>query len=186
MIVYEFARAAAIDGWWLWAFLLLGIVAALVLCAVYYRRDAAELPRPVRWTLIGLRLTAVLALVFLFFDLVRRTERQITRQSEVIVMVDTSQSMSLPSGDSLDSPTRTQYAVELLENSKLIDTCDDEHRTSVYAIGGVGGPRFGGGDVSLAESGGLKRGHRLRRPAGSLDAQESQAGGGGDLSEQGP
>ncbi len=142
MIVYEFARAAAIDGWWLWAFLLLGIVAALVVCAVYYRRDAAELPRPVRWTLIGLRLTAVLALVFVFFDLVRRTERQITRQSEVIVMVDTSQSMSLPSGDSLDSPTRTQYAVELLEKSKLIDTFDNEHRTSVYAIGGTGGPRL--------------------------------------------
>jgi len=142
MIVYEFARAAALDGWWIWAAVLIGIVAALALCVFYYRRDAAELSRPVRWTLIGLRLTAVLALVFLFFDLVRRTERQISRQSEVVVLVDTSQSMSLPAGGSPDSPSRTQLALDLLDQSKLVDTFDDEHRTSVYSIGDASGPKL--------------------------------------------
>ncbi|MBB3210043.1 hypothetical protein FHS27_005889 [Rhodopirellula rubra] len=140
MIVYEFARTASIDGWWIWASLLIGIIGALAVCAFYYQRDAAELPRPVRWTLIGLRLTAILAIVFLFFDLVRRTERRITRPSEVVVLVDTSQSMSLPSSGAMDSPSRTQLALDLLQQSKLVDTFDDEHRTSVYAIGGPGGP----------------------------------------------
>ncbi len=142
MIVYEFARAVAIDGWWRWASLVVGIVAALVICVYYYRRDVAELPRPVRWTLIGLRLVAVMALVFLFFDLVRRTERRVTRPSEVVVLVDTSQSMSLQTNNAPDSPTRTQTAVELLTGSKLLDNLDRDHRTSVYAIGGAGGPRL--------------------------------------------
>ncbi|MCM2369335.1 VWA domain-containing protein [Aporhodopirellula aestuarii] len=136
MIVYEFARAASIDGWWIWAALLAAIIAALAVCVIYYRRDASELPRPVRWTLIALRLTAILAIVFLFFDLVRRTERRITRASEVVVLVDTSQSMSLPSSGAMDSPSRTQLALNLLEQSEMLDKFDDEHRTSVYAIGG--------------------------------------------------
>ncbi|TWT67274.1 VWA domain-containing protein [Allorhodopirellula solitaria] len=142
MIVYEFARAAAIDGWWLWAAVVAGIIAIVGLCLFYYRRDAAELPRPVRWTLMGLRLVAVLSLVFLFFDLVRRTERSVTRPSEVVVMVDTSQSMSLPAGDQSDAASRTQAAVELLDRSELLDTFDQDHRTSVYALGGAGGPRL--------------------------------------------
>ncbi len=142
MIVYEFARAVAIDGWWLWASLVVGIIAAVAVCVYFYRRDVAELPRPVRWTLIGLRLVAVLALVFLFFDLVRRTERRVTRSSEVVVLVDTSQSMSLPANDAPDSATRTQRAVDLLEQSALLDTLDEDHRTSVYAFGGAGGPRL--------------------------------------------
>lgn len=142
MIVYEFARAAAIDGWWLWASLVVGILGAIAICLFFYRRDVSELPRPVRWTLMGLRLVTVLALVFLFFDLVRRTERQITRPSEVVVLVDTSQSMSLPVDDAVDSRSRSQTAVELLDKSALLEELDKNHRTSVYAIGGVGGPRL--------------------------------------------
>lgn len=153
MIVYEFARAAAIDGWWLWASLVVGILAAIAISVFFYRRDAAELPRPVRWTLIGLRLVAVLALVFLFFDLVRRTEHRVTRPSEVIVLVDTSQSMSLPTSDAPDSPTRAQTAVDLLERSALLDTLDKDHRTSVYAMGGAGGPRLISSSSPAGETG---------------------------------
>ena len=154
MIVYEFARAAAIDGWWLWASLVVGIVAALAICMFYYRRDVAELPRPVRWTLVGLRLVAVLALVFLFFDLVRRTERSVTRPSEVVVLVDTSQSMSLPANDTPDSMSRTQAAVDLLANSSLLETLEADHRTSVYAVGGAGGPRL----ISTSSNSGAEEG----------------------------
>lgn len=142
MIVYEFARAAAIDGWWLWASLVVGILGAISVSMFYYRRDVYELSRPVRWTLMGLRLVAILALVFLFFDLVRRTERRITRPSEVVVLVDTSQSMSLPADDAADSRSRSQTAVELFAKTALLDDLEKNHRTSVYAIGGAGGPRL--------------------------------------------
>jgi uncharacterized protein YggU (UPF0235/DUF167 family) len=87
-------------------------------------------------------LVAVTALVFLFFDLVRRTERRVTRPSEVIVMVDTSQSMSLPSGDSIAAPSRVERARELVANSNLVESFAEEHRTSVYVFDQATEPRL--------------------------------------------
>lgn len=141
-IVYEFARAQSLDGWWVWAVIVVAIVAALSLCVHFYRRDVAELSRPVRWTLIGLRLTAILALVFLFFDLVRRTERRVVRPSEVVVLVDTSQSMSLPADSSLEAPSRARRAIELVGQSQLVERLGAEHRTSVYTLGASSQPEL--------------------------------------------
>ncbi|MCC9655463.1 VWA domain-containing protein [Rhodopirellula halodulae] len=141
-VVYEFARATTLDGWWIWAAVLLVVVAAFSACVYFYRRDVEELRRPVRWTLIGLRLVAVAAIVFLFFDLVRRTERRVTRPSEVIVLVDTSQSMSLPSGDSIEAPSRMERARELVADSNLVETFAEEHRTSVYVFDQATEPRL--------------------------------------------
>ncbi|WP_404309904.1 VWA domain-containing protein [Neorhodopirellula lusitana] len=145
-IVYEFARAETLDGWWVWAAIVLAVVIGTSLCYFFYRRDVAELPRPVRWTLIGLRLTVILALVFLFFDLVRRTERRVTRPSEVVVLVDTSQSMSLPADGTIDAPSRIQRTIDLIDQAKLIETFGDNHRTSVYSLGG---PEGGSGQPEL-------------------------------------
>lgn len=141
-IVYEFSRAATLDGWWVWAAVVIAIAAAVSLCVHFYRRDVAELSRPVRWTLIGLRLTAILALVFVFFDLVRRTERRVVRPSEVVVLVDTSQSMSLPADSSLDAPSRTRRALDLVDRAKLIDQFGAQHRTSVYSLGASSQPEL--------------------------------------------
>ncbi|WDQ15868.1 VWA domain-containing protein [Rhodopirellula sp. P2] len=141
-VVYEFARASRLDGWWVWAAVVLGLAVAYTACVHYYKRDVGELRRPVRWTLIGLRLVAVTALVFLFFDLVRRTERRVTRPSEVIVMVDTSQSMSLPSGDSIAAPSRVERARELVADSELLESFAEEHRTSVYVFDQATEPRL--------------------------------------------
>lgn len=141
-VVYEFARATSLDGWWVWAAVVLGLAVAYSACIFYYKRDVGELRRPVRWTLIGLRLVAVTALLFLFFDLVRRTERRVTRPSEVIVMVDTSQSMSLPSGDSIEAPSRVERARELVADSELVESFAKEHRTSVYLFDQATEPRL--------------------------------------------
>jgi len=131
-IVYEFARAGMIEGWWLWALVVATIVLALVLGTIHYRRDVSELPRPVRWTLLGLRLTVVLALVFFFFDLQRRTERLITRPSEVVVLADNSQSMSLPVDGAVGSISRVEFAQQLLGDAKLSERLSDVHRVHVY------------------------------------------------------
>ncbi|MEP6172424.1 MAG: VWA domain-containing protein, partial [Rhodopirellula bahusiensis] len=141
-VVYEFARASSLDGWWVWAAVVLGLAIAYSACIFYYKRDVGELRRPVRWTLIGLRLVAVTALVFLFFDLVRRTERRVTRPSEVIVMVDTSQSMSLPSGDSIEAVSRVERARELVADSELVESFAKEHRTSLYLFDQATEPRL--------------------------------------------
>ncbi len=133
-IIYEFARATVLEGWWIWA-LLLGCLAMLFVgCVRFYRRDTAELSGGVRWTLIFLRLVAIVALVFFFFDLQRRTQRLVTRPSEVAILVDTSQSMSLPAGATSAQQSRSERVAALLKESNLLDKLSDEHRVSVYAF----------------------------------------------------
>ncbi|MEM9644913.1 MAG: VWA domain-containing protein [Planctomycetota bacterium] len=131
-IVYEFARFRQIEGWWLWAVMLAGLALAVFLCLRCYRRDVATLSRPIRWTLMSLRLLVVLGLVFFFFNLQRRTERLVTRPSEVVVLVDTSQSMALPFSSEPGSESRSDRAVSLLADSPLLDRFGADHRVSVY------------------------------------------------------
>lgn len=156
-IVYEFARAGVLEGWWIWA-LLCGSLAALVyLCVRFYRRDVAELPKPVRYTLVALRLTTIVALVFFFFDLQRRTQRMVTRPSEVVVLVDTSQSMSLQSGTLASSPSRSDRIIQLVDQSDMLARLEAEHRVSVYAFDDQSDPRL------------------LETRGGEIDGDESQA-----------
>src|SRR6056297_2619997 len=133
-VVYEFARARSLEGWWLWALLVIGLVALVFLCVRHYRRDVAELSRPVRWTLMLLRLVSVVAMVFFFFDLQRRTQRLVTRPSEVVVLVDTSQSMSLPSSSDVGAASRSERVETLLAESELLPRLRQEHRVSVYSF----------------------------------------------------
>ena len=154
-IVYEFARASTLEGWWIWA-LLIGSLAAILYCCVrFYRRDVSELSRPIRLTLIALRLTTIVALVFFFFDLQRRTQRMVTRPSEVVVLVDTSQSMSLPTSTLASTTSRSDRVAELLTNSDLLPRLESEHRVSVYAFDDQTEPRLletRGGEVGGADS----------------------------------
>ncbi|MEO1617729.1 MAG: VWA domain-containing protein [Planctomycetota bacterium] len=134
-VVYEFARAANLDGWWWWALLIACVALLIGGCVRFYRRDAMELPPPTRKALILLRLTVVLALVFFLLDLQRRTQREITRPSEVVILVDTSQSMSLAESDAIGSETRAQRAAGLLSEDALPERLAEQHRLSVYSFG---------------------------------------------------
>lgn len=131
-VVHEFARALTIEGWWWWALVVGVIVGLLALCVLHYRRDVAELSRPVRWTLLGLRVASLIALIFFFFDLQRRTERLVTRPSEVVVMVDTSQSMSLPVSAEPGSESRADLAKRVVAESNLLKDLSQDHRVHVY------------------------------------------------------
>ncbi len=141
-IIYEFARATLLEGWWVWA-LLIGSLAMLMYgCVRFYRRDTEEISGLVRWTLIFLRLVTIIALIFFFFDLQRRTQRLITRPSEVVILVDTSQSMSLPAGAIASPQSRSGRAVDLLQNTNLLEKLSAEHRVSVYAFDEGAEPRL--------------------------------------------
>ncbi len=141
-IVYEFARAGTLEGWWIWALMIGAFSALLYLCVRFYLRDVSELPRPIRLALISLRILTIVALVFFFFDLQRRTQRLVTRPSEVAVLVDTSQSMSLPSGTRAGMDSRTERVQRILENTNLLDKLAAEHRISVYTFGDQAEPRL--------------------------------------------
>lgn len=154
-VIYEFARTTALDGWWLWALLLLAIALLLFACVRFYRRDAAELNQGVRWTLILLRVSAVVALIFFFFDLQRRTQRVVTRSSEVAVLVDTSQSMSLPAEAEGGTQSRAQRAAQILGETELLEKLSEVHRVSVYAFDDEIEPRLletRGGEVVAGDS----------------------------------
>lgn len=141
-IVYEFARATTLEGWWVWAMLIAGLFAAVWVCVRFYRRDVSELSSAIRVSLIGLRIATAVALVFFFFDLQRRAQRLVTRPSEVAVLVDTSQSMSLPAGGSTSTQSRSQRVQEILTNTDLLDQLAAQHRVSVYAFGDGTAPRL--------------------------------------------
>ncbi|MDG2224578.1 MAG: VWA domain-containing protein, partial [Rubripirellula sp.] len=153
-IVYEFTRAQTLEGWWVWALLVASMGALLFACIRFYRRDVSELSTPIRIVLVVLRITAIVALVFFFFDLQRRTQRLVTRPSEVAILVDTSQSMSLPTGITAGMPSRTERAQQLLADSDLLEKLSSEHRVNVYAFGDEAQPRLiesRGGVLSQAE-----------------------------------
>ena len=141
-IIYEFSRVSALEGWWAWALITAALASLLYLCIRFYRRDVQEMPKPIRVLLIGLRLVTVLALVFFFFDLQRRTERMVTRPSEVAILVDTSQSMSLPAGIEPTTQSRIKRAQKLVGDSGLLEKLSSEHRVSVYAFGDGAEPRL--------------------------------------------
>jgi hypothetical protein len=141
-IIYEFSRVSALEGWWAWALLTAALATLIYLCVRFYRRDVQEMPKPIGVLLIGLRLVTVLALVFFFFDLQRRTERMVTRPSEVAILVDTSQSMSLPSGIEPTTQSRIDRAQQLVGDSGLLEKLSSEHRVSVYAFGDGAEPRL--------------------------------------------
>ncbi|TWU47405.1 hypothetical protein Poly51_52050 [Rubripirellula tenax] len=141
-IVYEFVRANSLEGWWVWALLVAALATALWACIRYYRRDVAELSVPIRAVLVGLRVATVIALVFFFFDLQRRAQRMVTRPSEVAVLVDTSQSMSLPSGSAISTQSRSERVEQLLKQTDVLDSLSKEHRVSVYGFGDDSQPRL--------------------------------------------
>src|SRR6056297_2608000 len=133
-IVYSLERAAWLEGWWAWA-LTIGVIGLLLWLMVrLYRRDAEELSPLVRWTLIFLRLTTLAGLVFFFFGLSRRVQQLVTRESEVAVLVDTSQSMSLPAENVVGSRSRSEIAAEILASSGVLDRLSQQQRVTVYGF----------------------------------------------------
>ncbi|MCO8125351.1 VWA domain-containing protein [Stieleria sp. TO1_6] len=162
--VYEFARAATISGWWWWALLVVSLGLVVFGCIRFYRRDTAELSRSVSLTLIALRLVTIIGLVFFFFDFQRRTQREITRPSEVVVLVDTSQSMSLAESDQIGSQTRAQRAAALLADHELLDDLAKQHRVNVYGFGDAAEPQL------LESRGGMPAG------VGSADTAADDSG----------
>lgn len=142
-IVYEFSRAALLDGWWAWALAIAIVGTLLYLCVWLYRRDTTELSPGVRTTLMVLRLTTIIAVVFFFFGLQRRAQQRVTRTSEVAVVVDTSQSMSLPASSSpgAGAATRSAQAAAILEQSSLLSDLEKSHRVTVYAFDDEAEPR---------------------------------------------
>ena len=83
----------------------LAVVAALCAFAWYMiRLDTRELSRPAGWVLTVLRIGAILCLWLVFLGPEWRSEREVVRNSRVLLLVDTSSSMGLTDVDSSSGP----------------------------------------------------------------------------------
>ena len=133
--IYQFARLQAMSQWWHWLVLLAVCAAILTHVVFVYRRDGVELSRALRWTLLALRVVALVGVLFYFLDLERRTERKLVKNSRALLLVDTSQSMGLPdlpqSGDSTQ-PTRIERVIREFSQGQLLENLRARHDVVVY------------------------------------------------------
>lgn len=132
---YQFARLQAMSQWWHWLVLAAVCAAVLTYVVAMYRKDSVELSRGLRWALIALRLLALAGVLFYFFNLEKRAERQLVKNSRVLLLVDTSQSMGLPDSPSPSGPegkTRIRQVIDTLAGGELIEQLRQRHDVVVY------------------------------------------------------
>jgi hypothetical protein len=131
--VYEVSRLRQFDDSRLP--MALSVAAAIALVAVVwylYRRDTAELARPLGVGIALLRLVALAGLFVFFLGIERRTTREIVHNSQVAVLVDASQSMGLSDNEESEAPiTRIAEVTATLADTPLIADLRKTHDVNV-------------------------------------------------------
>ncbi|MCG8451252.1 MAG: VWA domain-containing protein [Pirellulales bacterium] len=133
LVVYEFSRLSQFDdGRMLWLGLAVFALAAIAFIFWFYRRESLQGPRLVRWLLPGLRLLALAGAVLFFLGPEKRIDQQIVTDSEVVLLVDTSQSMSIEdeSNEHAEKVSRSVAVAEALADSPLVAHLREEHDVS--------------------------------------------------------
>ncbi|HEY2759174.1 MAG TPA: hypothetical protein VGI75_00485, partial [Pirellulales bacterium] len=91
---YEFSRVQSFTEWWQMPLLMAVCALVLVFVAYMYRRDSVELKPGFGVLLALLRLAAFAGVLLMFLDVQRHTETKVVRNSRVVLLADTSLSMS--------------------------------------------------------------------------------------------
>ncbi|GAA4421850.1 hypothetical protein [Bremerella cremea] len=141
---YQFSRLAELPNWSQWAALVAVVVAIMAFVWWWSRRDTHALPGLSRLVLFGLRTAALLGLLLFFFNLEKKTQREVRENSRVAVLVDTSQSMGLSDdapGAGSDPTSRADKAIALLSQSDLVSELRKDHDVSVMTFDDSSPPR---------------------------------------------
>ncbi len=145
-VSYRWPQLEQMDQWWHWTLLAICTLAVVTFVWRLYRRDASELPKPVGWALLLLRIAALTGLLVHFFHLEKRVEQRVVRESRVAVLVDTSLSMSLPA-DSPLSTGRAQPAQSRIDEARwwiaqsgALDSLARDHQVTVYRFDSANRP----------------------------------------------
>jgi len=130
LVVYELGRLANFDDpRVLW--ITVGGAFVLLACFVawFYHRERDALRGSWRGLLISLRIVAFAALVLYFLSLEKRVDQQIVTDSQVVVLVDTSQSMSVEDETSPKQAkiSRSEAVRQVLTESSLLAQLQLEH-----------------------------------------------------------
>ncbi len=129
-IYYQFARLQLLSEWWHWLVLIATCLAIAAYVGWMYRKDSVELPRGLAVLLFTLRVLAFLGVLFFFFNLEKRAERKIVKNSRAVLLVDTSQSMGLRDSDSSNVPaaqSRLEQVETQLARGELIEKLREKH-----------------------------------------------------------
>ncbi|HZN32398.1 MAG TPA: hypothetical protein VFB80_01215, partial [Pirellulaceae bacterium] len=134
-IQYKLARLQTLTEWWHWMVLLTLALAIGAFVVWMYRRDSVELPRSLAITLCLLRLVAFVGILFFFFGLEKRAERNLVKNSRAILLIDTSQSMGLRDSDSSNVPAammRVEHVAAELAGGAFIEKLREKHDVIAY------------------------------------------------------
>ena len=130
LVAYELRRLSQFDDprvcW-----LLIGVFFALLagFVAWCYHRERDSLRGWLRWLLIGLRVTALAGVALYFLGPEKRTDQQVVTDSEVVVLVDTSLSMSIEDENASERKkiARIEAIRQTLQQAPIIATLQKQH-----------------------------------------------------------
>ncbi len=138
LVAYELRRLAQFDDPQLfWGILSAVLVAAIFYVLAFYRRELGALPFFLRGLLPGLRLVALAGAVLFFLELERRVDQHVVTESEILLLIDTSQSMSVEDeSHSAENTkiTRGLAVAKALDESSMIATLRQQHHVSLLTF----------------------------------------------------
>ena len=131
---FEFGRIQSNDDWWIYAGILLAILAPLVWI---YRRDAGELPWYLRIGLPLLRTLVLIGLLVVYLQPRWRSQREEHVDSRVLMLVDTSGSMGLDTAGGKKGASRLQQVAAALDNTNFLARLRKKHNVTVVTFNSV-------------------------------------------------
>lgn len=129
---HTLGRLQDFTEWWQWLLLLIGVIFVIAIISVMYYFDSRELSKGVSATLVALRIFAFLGLLVFFLNLEKRTERQIIKNSRVLVLADTSLSMGLRDEGNSVPISRVDAVAQELKKGDLLTELREVHDVVVY------------------------------------------------------
>ena len=118
-----------------WILPIAACIAILLFVRYLYRRDAVELHPMLGWLLTALRMATFFGLLILFLQPHWRSQREVVRNSRVLLLVDTSLSMGLTDGESSSSAapiSRAQQVVAALAEGGFLAQLRKVHDVAVF------------------------------------------------------
>ena len=134
LVSFEFRRLAQFDDLrMLWTLLAVLAVLAGTFIVWLYRRESLSLSPALRFAFPSLRIIAWTGAVLFFLGLEKRVDQQVVTDSQVVLLVDTSQSMSVAdvNAESRQPLTRGEAVAQILETSPLLASLLAKHQVSL-------------------------------------------------------
>jgi hypothetical protein len=133
---YEATRLLSFTDWWQMPLLVVACAIVIGFVAYMYRRDSVELKPGIGLLLVLFRLAAFAGVLLMFLDVERRSEVKVIRNSRVVMLVDTSLSMSRIDAEdtgslSVGAPRRIEQVTGPLADGQLLNSLRKNHDVEV-------------------------------------------------------